>query len=533
MSSAWLEWLVGLFNPSGWWGPAPGTHESHLEEQRLGALLVKEQVKPPGQQDEELVHRLQVQYRQRQLWNSQAFVEVYGRTAEVFALPVSCDCCAARGWVWQRVAASNRALEEYSRQMVQQVAEELAAAEARRPAALVVQPTLHLDLPEALQHPPPRLDMCSSCALLVKEAERGELALVVHGEHLRDSFQRRGLQPASARRMAEAAAAAALPAREAQQGQQKQQYGASNGISGGGGQADEPTTPQQQQQQQQEQHAFSKKELGQQVAVAVVAAQAAGPGDAIHKSSHVFIGSALAAIITRVAVSACGGPALASYAASAIMSALLMGAISWWSVRLWRSHCDPADPMHGWLLLLLLPVKVAVSGLALARQWAMGFAVARAFLWILLPAPPLISGTVCLIVACWHCQHWLLEAVAKAAEGASAGSVAAILKPDISPLHLSVIMGFCARFAATCGHLIATDFPHSVSPALHAYFKALHGLVPGAQGSRPANEGQYNALMMAVPLMLLAFFAVVLIWQFCPEQLTALATALWNKVIGG
>ena len=172
MSSAWLEWLVGLFNPSGWWGPAPGTHESHLEEQRLGALLVKEQVKPPGQQDEELVHRLQVQYRQRQLWNSQvggrvvrgaaagrrsrapslhhrrkptiflsfielrvrlmhacapalqAFVEVYGRTAEVFALPVSCDCCAARGWVWQRVAASNRALEEYSRQMVQQVGRE-------------------------------------------------------------------------------------------------------------------------------------------------------------------------------------------------------------------------------------------------------------------------------------------------------------------------------------------------------------------------------------------------------------------------
>ena len=128
------------------------------------------------------------------------------------------------------------------------------------------------------------------------------------------------------------------------------------------------------------------------VTLALFACMSASAGDAIHKSSHVFIGSALAAIITRVAVSACGGPALASYAASAIMSALLMGAISWWSVRLWRSHGDPADPMHGWLLLLLLPVKVAVSGLALARQWAMGFAVARAFLWILLPAPPLISG---------------------------------------------------------------------------------------------------------------------------------------------
>lgn len=99
---------------------------------------------------------------------------------------------------------------------------------------------------------------------------------------------------------------------------------------------------------------------------------------------------------------------------------------------------------------------------------------------------------MCLIVACWHCQHWLLEAVAKAAEGASAGSVAAILKPDISPLHLSVIMGFCARFAATCGHLIATDFPHSVSPALHAYFKALHGLVPGAQGQNRATILQHN-----------------------------------------
>ena len=45
-----------------------------------------------------------------------------------------------------------------------QIKEELAAAEARRPALIVAQPALRLDLPAALQQPPPRLDMCSVCA---------------------------------------------------------------------------------------------------------------------------------------------------------------------------------------------------------------------------------------------------------------------------------------------------------------------------------------------------------------------------------
>lgn len=69
--SLWLEWLSGVARSSGWWGPVPGTHQSRLEAMRLGALLAKEQNKPPGQRDEERVHRLRVQYRERQLWNAQ------------------------------------------------------------------------------------------------------------------------------------------------------------------------------------------------------------------------------------------------------------------------------------------------------------------------------------------------------------------------------------------------------------------------------------------------------------------------------
>lgn len=50
-----------------------------------------------------------------------------------------------------------------------QMAENLAAAEARRRPALLVQPTFRLILPEALQHPPPRVDMCSVCAQKLEE----------------------------------------------------------------------------------------------------------------------------------------------------------------------------------------------------------------------------------------------------------------------------------------------------------------------------------------------------------------------------
>lgn len=50
-----------------------------------------------------------------------------------------------------------------------QVKEELAAAEARRPAVIVVEPALHLELAAALQQPPPRLDMCSACAQRIQK----------------------------------------------------------------------------------------------------------------------------------------------------------------------------------------------------------------------------------------------------------------------------------------------------------------------------------------------------------------------------
>jgi len=159
----------------------------------------------------------------------------------------------------------------------------------------VAQPTLRLSLPDALQHPPPRLDMCSKCAQKIErvrrvegvfgvdvvwcwwrcggcvhekcgfalvsascifelvacrqgscracrlvwlrywlaktsaclparplQAERGELSCTVHGEHLRQRYQLRGLQPASV--AASTRAAEVPPAVEASQaGQQQQQ----------------------------------------------------------------------------------------------------------------------------------------------------------------------------------------------------------------------------------------------------------------------------------------------------------------------
>ena len=53
-----------------------------------------------------------------------------------------------------------------------QMAEDLAAAEARRAPVIAVQPTLRLNLPEALQQAPPRLDMCSECAQYVQKVRR-------------------------------------------------------------------------------------------------------------------------------------------------------------------------------------------------------------------------------------------------------------------------------------------------------------------------------------------------------------------------
>ena len=53
-----------------------------------------------------------------------------------------------------------------------QVREELAAAEARRPAVIAAQPSLRLNLPEALQQAPPRLDMWSVCARRLEQVGR-------------------------------------------------------------------------------------------------------------------------------------------------------------------------------------------------------------------------------------------------------------------------------------------------------------------------------------------------------------------------
>ena len=71
-SQTWPEWLSGLL--SGLWPrlpPEPGSHEAFLEETRAGARLNKELCKPAGQRDEELVHKLRVEFRTLALANAQ------------------------------------------------------------------------------------------------------------------------------------------------------------------------------------------------------------------------------------------------------------------------------------------------------------------------------------------------------------------------------------------------------------------------------------------------------------------------------
>ena len=139
------------------------------------------------------------------------------------------QCCAAAGWLRQRVAASYRAQHDFYLQIIQQVGhgeltkrwkrgclpapalllarlhrpadhlpctwrpavrmchlisstlpapyplqgtEELAAAEARRPAVIAAEPTLHIDLSEALQQQQPRVDMCRACARWLEQVGR-------------------------------------------------------------------------------------------------------------------------------------------------------------------------------------------------------------------------------------------------------------------------------------------------------------------------------------------------------------------------
>ncbi|PRW51065.1 hypothetical protein C2E21_5492 [Chlorella sorokiniana] len=206
-AQSWAEWLSGLV--SGLWPrlpPQPGSHEAHLEEKRVSALLGKELRKPAGQRDEELVHKLYVETCTLGLANAQAKRHKYKYGALAWDRHTRM-CCGAAQWATQRIAASYHALADFYEQVVQQRVEDLAAAEARRQPIIAAQPTLHLELPEALQQPPPRLDMCSECAKFVQQGQR--------------------------------------PPSQQQQQQRQQQHEC--GGSGGGGAEGSPNTPKQQQ----------------------------------------------------------------------------------------------------------------------------------------------------------------------------------------------------------------------------------------------------------------------------------------------
>lgn len=162
----------------------------------------------------------------------QAKAGMLARSAASFEHPSARECCAAARWVWARMAASYRARHAYYCQHIEQVAMgggegagrgcppaparppaftrlapslfpfhgpassphhhqgtpfpaspqikvELAAAEARRQPVLVAQPALHLDLPAALQQPPPRVDMCSVCGRWIEQVGRWGAGCVV------------------------------------------------------------------------------------------------------------------------------------------------------------------------------------------------------------------------------------------------------------------------------------------------------------------------------------------------------------------
>ena len=184
--AGWLSRLV-----EGFWSLVPGTHEAVLEEQRVGAKLGTELAKPPGERDEERVRALRMDYRRRQLQNQQvscgghmpaappgdaagplgvvrplalallvlaglcltsmAFAPaVQAEAAELARIAASYDrsgatkCCAAAGWVRRRMAASYRALEAYTRQLIKQVSKcgREGAAKAYPPAPALL-PTAH------------------------------------------------------------------------------------------------------------------------------------------------------------------------------------------------------------------------------------------------------------------------------------------------------------------------------------------------------------------------------------------------------
>ncbi|KAI7835350.1 hypothetical protein COHA_010749 [Chlorella ohadii] len=204
------SWLAGLWKSL--WAPAPGTPEARLEEKRVGALLDKELAQPPGQRDEERVRQLRMEHTKLLLGNYQ----VEERQLEVRAGKWECpgasagptsDCCPASDWVRQRTAACYRAVQDYRLQ-------------------LIAQPTLRLNLPEALQQQPPWLDLCSWCANRLQKNELIEESCRVHAKHSTHIPRADGVEGAPAAAAASGgeagatAAAADMPAREAQQQQQ-------------------------------------------------------------------------------------------------------------------------------------------------------------------------------------------------------------------------------------------------------------------------------------------------------------------------
>lgn len=95
-----------------------GTHDAILHEMKLGALLKKEHNKPPEQRDDELMYALRVEYRRTQLCNEEIRARTVALNASVFEKPAARQCCAAVGWVRQRLAASYRAQHAYTCQYI-------------------------------------------------------------------------------------------------------------------------------------------------------------------------------------------------------------------------------------------------------------------------------------------------------------------------------------------------------------------------------------------------------------------------------
>lgn len=94
-----FEWLAGWI--SDLWAPAPGTDAAELQLKLLGAQLTKENNKPPGERDEELVHRLTVQHYKGLLASAQvggAGRRAGGRRAGRREVAACTGRCGASGW---------------------------------------------------------------------------------------------------------------------------------------------------------------------------------------------------------------------------------------------------------------------------------------------------------------------------------------------------------------------------------------------------------------------------------------------------